>query len=390
MNASPESCARILPLVKKYGAAVVGLTMDEGGIPDNAEARVEKARQILRAALALGIPRQDVWIDCLTMTVSAQQKQAIETLQAVRRVHEELGLQMVLGVSNISFGLPCRQVMTQVFLAEALRSGLTLPIINPNQSQMMDVIAAHRALTGEDAQCAAYVERFAQAVQVTQVVQAAAAPQTQAPQAGELTLSNAITRGLKDQAAQLTKKELAVRSGLEIVSECLIPALDQVGRDYEHGVVFLPQLLSAAQAAQNVSDVIGSQMTAEGTAPVSRGRIVIATVKGDIHDIGKNIVRTVLKNYGYEVLDLGRDVPPETIVDTVVREDIRLVGLSALMTTTLPAMEETIRQLKRLPRPPVCFVGGAVVTEDFAHRIGAEYYAHDAQAAVQIARTVLG
>lgn len=391
VNASGESLDRILPLVKKYGAAVVGLTMDENGIPETAAARIAHARHILEAVLAAGIRKEDLWIDCLTMTVSAQQHQAAETLGALRYIREEMGLQTVLGVSNISFGLPCRQVMTQVFLAEALRSGLTLPIINPNQSQMMDVIAAHRALTGEDAQCAAYVDRFAQAVQVTEFVrggQAAAAPSASA--SASISLTDAIRKGLKEQAAQLTREELKHRTGLEIVADSLIPALDRVGADYEKGVVFLPQLLSAAQAAQSVSDVISDSMSADGDAPMSKGRIIIATVKGDIHDIGKNIVRTVLKNYGYEVLDLGRDVPPSTIVDAAVRDKVRLVGLSALMTTTLPAMEETIHLLKQLQEPPVCFVGGAVVTEDFAHRIGADHYAKDAQAAVQIARTVFG
>ena len=389
VNASPESRAAILPLVKKYGAAVVGLTMDGSGIPDSAEGRIAHAETILKDALSMGIPKEDVWIDCLTMTVSAQQRQAGETLRAVRHVRQVMGLQTVLGVSNISFGLPVRQTMAQVFLAEALQAGLTLPIINPNQLQMMDVISAHRALNGEDAQCAAYVERFADR-------QEAAPAQTAAPSAprsaaaGTVTLETAIVKGLKDEAARLTKEKLTTATGLEIVQQVLIPALDQVGTDYERGRIFLPQLLSAAQAAQSVSDVISEDLQARGETQTSRGRIIIATVKGDIHDIGKNIVRTVLKNYGYEVLDLGRDVAPETIAEIAAREGIRLVGLSALMTTTLPAMEDTIRLLKKLPEPPVCFVGGAVVTEEFAHRIGAEYYAHDAQAAVQIARAVLG
>jgi 5-methyltetrahydrofolate--homocysteine methyltransferase len=380
VNGEPEVLERILPIVKKYGAAVVGLALDKGGIPQTAEGRVAVARRILDAALAHGIPREDLWIDCLTLTVSAQQEQAAETLAAVRTVRHELGLQTVLGVSNISFGLPNRALITQNFLIQAMAAGLTLPIINPNQREMMDAVAAFKVLSGEDRECRAYVDRFAGT---------GSAPAPAAP-ASEMTLDDAIIRGLRSDAGRLAKQALAAESELDLVERHLIPALDRVGEGYEQGKVFLPQLLSAAQAAQSVFEVIRASIAEKGGTPVKKGKLIIATVQGDIHDIGKNIVKTVLENYGYEVIDLGRDVPPETVVQTTVAENVRLVGLSALMTTTLPAMEETIRQLRALPDPPVTFVGGAVVTPEYAKQMGADYYSKDARQSVEIARKVLG
>lgn len=371
---------RVLPIVKKYGAGVVGLCLDEHGIPPTAEGRVAIARRILNAALGYGIPAEDVWIDCLTLTVSAQQDQVRETLEAVRRVREELGLQVVLGVSNISFGLPNRAAVTRSFLTQALAAGLTLPILNPNQREMMDAVAAFKVLSGEDAGCRDYVARFADA-----------APAPAAPaQAGGLTLEEAVVRGLEGDAGRLAREALNTQDGLSLVEQRLIPALDKVGADYEAGRAYLPQLLGAAQAAQAVFEAVKSFMAERGGAPVKKGRFVIATVKGDVHDIGKNIVRTVMENYGYEAVDLGRDVPPQVILEAVREGDIRLVGLSALMTTTLPAMEETIRLLRALERPPAIWVGGAVVTPDHAARMGADYYAKDARQSVEIARKVLG
>lgn len=381
VNGEAKSLARILPIVKKYGAAVVGLCLDEKGIPQTAEARFEIAKRILDAALSYGIPKEDVWIDCLTLTVSAQQEQAGETLKAVRRVREELGLQVVLGVSNISFGLPSRTLITQSFLTQAMGAGLTLPILNPNQREMMDAVAAFKVLSGEDKASGGFIERFAGA-------ETAPAPKPTAESG--MTLDDAILRGLKGDAGRLAKEALTTQSEMELVDKHLIPALDKVGADYEAGRAFLPQLLSAAQAAQAVFEVIRTAIAEKGGVPLKHGRFVIATVKGDIHDIGKNIVKTVMENYGYEAIDLGRDVPPETVVETVQREGIRLVGLSALMTTTLPAMKETVALLRALPDPPVTFVGGAVVTEEYAREIGAGYYAKDARASVEIARKVFG
>ena len=378
VNGKEESLRTVLPLVKKYGAAVVGLTLDEDGIPDTAEKRVAIAERILDRALQAGIPREDVWIDCLTLTVSAQQEQARETLRAVRMVTEKLGLKTVLGVSNISFGLPNRLLMTQAFLAGALEAGLTMPIINPNQAEIMDLIAARRVLDGEDAGCRRYVERFAETEEKK------AAPGT------EMTLREAICRGLRKEAGRLTAEAVAARGEMEIVEQELIPALEKTGEGYEQGKVFLPQLLSAAQAAQAAFEEIRGSLLKKGEKGTERGALIMATVQGDIHDIGKNIVITVLENYGYRVTDLGKDVPPETITRAAAEKKIRLVGLSALMTTTLPAMAETVRQLKELPDPPKVMVGGAVVTADYAKSIGADFYAKDVRDAVKITGSVFG
>ncbi len=381
VNASEESLKTVLPIVKKYGAAVVGLTMDETGLPSTAKERIAHAERIRQAANAIGIPDEDLWIDCLALTVSAQQDQAIETLKALRTVRSEMGLNTVLGVSNISFGLPNRALITQTFLVQALHAGLTLPIINPNQRELMDAIAAHRVLSCEDAQCSDFIARFAQ-----DTVQ----PSPAAGQAA-LSMEESILRGLRKEAADAA--DLLLQSGQEtgmsLVENRLIPSLDKVGADYEAGKLFLPQLLGAAQAAQAVFEKLRAAMSDAGSAPVEKGRLIIATVKGDIHDIGKNIVKTVLENYGYKVLDLGRDVPPETIRSAVVQENIRLVGLSALMTTTLPAMEETIQLLKALPTPPAIMVGGAVVTPDYAEKLGV-HYAADARQAAELTKAILG
>nr|SIP63365.1 5-methyltetrahydrofolate--homocysteine methyltransferase [uncultured bacterium] len=384
VNGSEASLSAVLPLVRKYGAAVVGLTLDETGLPRTAQERVAIARRILAAAEAAGIPREDVWIDCLTLTVSAEQAQAEETLAAVRAVTETLGLRTVLGVSNVSFGLPNRPALAAAFLLRALDAGLTLPILNPSQAEMMDAMAAFRALSGEDAGCAAWVERFADWTPAAPARAAGAAR----PAGAAATLREAIRRGLKAEASAFAREAIALRPPLALVEEELIPALDEIGADYERGKAFLPQLLGAAQAAQEVFAVV-QQALSESGERAARGLVILATVRGDIHDIGKNIVRTLLENYGWEVLDLGRDVPPEKVAAEAERTGARLVGLSALMTTTLPAMEETVRLLKALPDPPHIMVGGAVVTQAWAERIGARY-AKDARAAAVLAGELLG
>ncbi len=412
VNGNLETQQKVLPIVKKYGAAVVGLALDEDGIPQTAEGRIQIAKRILDAALSYGIAKEDVWIDCLTLTVSAQQEQAKETLAALRTVHFEMGLQTVLGVSNISFGLPNRPLITETFLIQAMESGLTLPIINPNQTIMMDAVSAFRVLSCEDKECRAYVERFANAAPLTSNTGsgagngtsgnaggngagsgagsgAGAGKASNAASGGSMTLEDAIVRGLQGESGRLAKEALEKEDELTIVEKRLIPALDVVGEAYEKGTMFLPQLLSAAQAAQSVFEVIRASMAQKGGV-VKKGALVIATVKGDIHDIGKNIVKTVLENYGYDVIDLGRDVPPELILKTVQEKNIRLVGLSALMTTTLPSMEETIQLLHTLPDPPLTFVGGAVVTPEYAKKMGADFYAKDARESVEIARKVFG
>ena len=381
VNAEPENLRRILPLVRKYGAAVVGLTMDKGGIPQSAGERLELARRIVQTALSYGIPKRDVLIDCLTLTISAQQDQAMETLKAVRAVHEQMGLHCVLGVSNISFGLPQRGHVTVSFLTQAMACGLDLPIVNPNQREVMDAVAAFRAISGEDADCGSYIARFAQQAEE---------PKPSGAPGGEMTVQDAILKGLKQETANLTARLLETMDELDVINQKLIPALDVVGERYEKQIIFLPQLINAANAACAGFDLIRDRIAARGGESVSKGKILLATVEGDIHDIGKNIVRVVLENYGYQVLDLGRDVPVQRVVEAAVEQDIRLVGLSALMTTTVESMRRTIVALRESGHPCKVFVGGAVLTPDYAREIGADYYAKDAKASADIAKEVLG
>ena len=380
VNGRREVLEAVLPLCKKYGAAVVGLCMDESGIPADWRGRADIARRILDAALSYGIPREDVYIDCLTLTVSVQQEQARETLRALRWVKEELGLHTVLGVSNISFGLPARETVTASFLTQALYAGLDLPILNPNLQAVMDAVAAFRVLSGEDRGSAAYIERFSARPESRPVL---------LPESG-LSIEDAILRGLGGETARLTVRALMERDELSVINELLIPALDKVGEKYEKQEIFLPQLISAANAACEGFELIKDRIARRGGESVSRGKIVLATVHGDIHDIGKNIVRVVLENYGYTVIDLGRDVPAQEIVDAVLRENAGLVGLSALMTTTVLSMAETIKAIRRSGSGCKIMVGGAVLTEDYAMQIGADFYAKDAKQSADIAKKVLG
>jgi 5-methyltetrahydrofolate--homocysteine methyltransferase len=382
VNGEQEVLEKVLPIVKKYGAAVVGLTMDKGGIPETAEARIAIAERIVKAAESYGIPREDVLIDALTLTISAQQKQAAETLKAVRYIHEKMGLHCVLGVSNISFGLPERIHITSSFLTQAMCCGLDFPIVNPNQKEIMDMVFSYRALSGEDTDSAAYIERFAG--EVSEKAMSAV------PVAAEINIETAVLKGLKQEVANLTEKHLDTMSELDVINLKLIPALDIVGEKYEKQQIFLPQLINAANAACAGFDLIKSRIAARGGESLSKGKIVMATVEGDIHDIGKNIVRVVLENYGYQVIDLGRDVPVDAVVEAVLREDVSLVGLSALMTTTVSSMQKTIAALRLSGHPCKVFVGGAVLTESYAMEIGADYYAKDAKASVDIAKEVLG
>ena len=382
VNGKREMLEQVLPLVKQYGAAVVGLTMDEHGIPTTAEQRLAIARRILDAALSYGIPKEDVLIDCLTLTVSAQQEQAAETLKAVRMVREQLGLHCVLGVSNISFGLPERDRITESFLTQAMTCGLDLPILNPNQRAMMDAVAAFEVLSGEDRNSQRYIARVASTKQESQG--------SGLVEQGELTLPQAVSKGLKAEATQLTKALLKEHTELEIIQERLIPALDEVGARYERQELFLPQLIHAANAAQAAFEVLKMSIAERGGISVSKGKIILATVQGDIHDIGKNIVKVILENYGYQVIDLGRDVPPERVVRAAIDQRVQLIGLSALMTTTVSSMAETIGQLRRSGHVCKILVGGAVLTPEYAREIGADYYAKDAKESVDIAKEVLG
>ena len=377
VNGKAEVLDAVLPLCARYGAAVVGLCLDENGIPDTWQARAAIAERILDAALRHGVPREDVFIDCLTLTASVQQEQAAETLRAVRYVTEELGLHTVLGVSNISFGLPARENVTVSFLTQALHAGLDFPIVNPNQQAVMDAIASFRVLSGEDAASEAYIARFADI----------ASPSAPAPK-GDMTLGTSIAKGLRAETAALTERALETMSELDVVSELLIPALDLVGDRYEQGSIFLPQLINAANAACEGFEVIKRRIARRGGSGISKGKIIIATVFGDVHDIGKNIVKVVLENYGYTVIDLGRDVPKETVVEAAFRENAGIVGLSALMTTTVSSMAETIEALRRADYPGKIMVGGAVLTPEYAAEIGADYYARDAKQAADIAKIV--
>ena len=395
-NGEPEKLAAILPLCKKYGAAIVGLAIDEKGIQPKAADRVAIARRITEAALAAGIPREDIYIDCLTLTASAQQEDVLATVQALETCKKELGVRTVLGVSNISFGLPCRTYLNTTFLTMAMYAGLDLAIMNPSSEEMMAAVYAYNVLTNRDKQSTKYIERFADRVPASAALAQAAkaAPAASAAEA-ELTgpyaaLMKAVEKGLKGDAAAHTRALLAEKQPLEVVDEALIPALDIVGGKYEKGTLFLPQLLQAASAAQSAFEEIKTAIAQKGEGSASKGRIVLATVKGDVHDIGKNIVRVILENYGFEVLDLGRDVPVETVVDTVREKDVHLVGLSALMTTTLKSMEETIAALHAAQLDCKIMVGGAVLTPEYAEKIGADWYAKDAKRSADIAKEFFG
>ena len=395
-NGEPEKLAAILPLCKKYGAAIVGLAIDEKGIQPKAADRVAIARRITEAALAAGIPREDIYIDCLTLTASAQQEDVLATVQALEACKKELGVRTVLGVSNISFGLPCRTYLNTTFLTMAMYAGLDLAIMNPSSEEMMAAVYAYNVLTNRDKQSTKYIERFADRVPAsTALAQAAKAVPAASAAEAELTgpyaaLMKAVEKGLKGDAAAHTRTLLAEKQPLEVVDEALIPALDIVGAKYEKGTLFLPQLLQAASAAQSAFEEIKTAIAQKGEGSASKGRIVLATVKGDVHDIGKNIVRVILENYGVEVLDLGRDVPVETVVDTVREKDVHLVGLSALMTTTLKSMEETIAALRAAKLDCKIMVGGAVLTPEYAEKIGADWYAKDAKRSADIAKEFFG
>lgn len=392
VNGEPETLEKILPLCKKYGAAVVGLALDKGGIPPTAEGRFAIAQRIVAAANAAGIPNEDIYIDCLTLTASAQQEGAVQTLEALSRCKRELGVRTVLGVSNISFGLPCRGYLNTTFLTMAMSAGLDLAIMNPNTPEMMAAVRAYRVLTSQDLQSTDYVAAYADVqIQTTQTSKSAATvAEVGAAAPGGDALFEAVRRGLKAEARAAADAALTMREPLDVVNVSLIPALDAVGDGFEKGTVFLPQLLQAATAAQAAFEAIKAKIAASGQAQGSKGKIVIATVKGDVHDIGKNIVRVILENYGYDVLDLGRDVDPERVVEAVRQTGAKLVGLSALMTTTVPNMQATIEALHAARLDCKVMVGGAVLTPDYARDIGADYYCKDAKASADLAKQLLG
>ncbi|SCW31562.1 5-methyltetrahydrofolate--homocysteine methyltransferase [Ruminococcaceae bacterium YRB3002] len=387
VNGKDEVMDAIFPLVKKYGGLVVCLTLDEAGIPDNAEDRIRIAKKIIERAASYGIPCKDLIFDTLAMTVSADDKAAVATLDALSYIRHELGCNTSLGVSNVSFGLPQREIITSAFFLMAMTRGLSAAIMNPNSNEMMKVWYSFKTLMGIDTSCGEYIaniDKFA-------VSDLTAGTPASVPVAddGLTELQRAIVKGMKEQAAKLTSAMLADTAPLDIVSEQIIPALDIVGKGFEAKTMYLPQLLMSAEASQFAFEQIKKKMAESGSSGPTRGKFVIATVKGDIHDIGKNIVKLILENYGFDVIDLGRDVPPETVVEAVVREHAPLCGLSALMTTTVPAMEETIKLMRTdAPWCKVC-VGGAVLTQEYADMIGADFYGKDAMATVRYAVSVV-
>lgn len=386
VNGKREVMDAIFPLVKKYGGVVVGLCLDENGIPETSEGRVEIARRIIDTAKEYGIDKKDIVIDTLTLTVSADQKEAIRTLDALSAVKRELSVKTVLGVSNVSFGLPRREIVNSAFFTLALSAGLDACIINPCSEDMMRAYYAYNVLSCCDESCGEYIGVYAG----TKAETASRIPKVKGAEESEAgSLFEIVIKGLRDMAPDAAKKELENKTPLEIIEGILIPALDMVGRGFEEGTIFLPQLIMSAETVKGAFSVIKDHMNASGEVGVTRGRIVLATVKGDIHDIGKNIVKVVLENYGFEVMDLGRDVDPDDIVEAVKRDNIRLLGLSALMTTTVVSMEQTITKLKD-EGIDYCrvMVGGAVLTPEYAEKVGADFYARDAMESVRFAREV--
>ncbi len=399
VNGEEESLNNVLPLVKKYGAAVVGLALDKDGIPPKAEDRFKIAKKIMDRAIAIGIPKEDIYIDCLTLTASAEQEGVMETLNALHRVKTELGLKTVLGVSNISFGLPNRVLVNHIFLTMALTNGLDLPIINPNIEEMTGAVRAYKLLANIDKNSVDFIKAYANMPKVTKINPAAKITSKPAdivtegaesdPMASN-PLYQAVLNGLKSEGAQLTRQMLETTDSMEIVNNILIPALDKIGADFEKGTIFLPQLIMSAAVAQSAFEEIRKAMVLGNKQPESKGKIVMATVKGDVHDIGKNIVKVLLENYGYDVIDLGKDVEYQAVVDAIKENDAKLVGLSALMTTTLVSMKETIELIHKNNLDCKIFVGGAVLTPEYAKEIHADFYAKDAKESVDIAKKILG
>lgn len=378
VNGKEENMNAIFPLVKKYGGFVVALTLDEKGIPSTVEGRMKIARKILLTAALYGINKKDIIFDPLAMTVSADKMSAVTTLETVKKITEQLGCNTSLGVSNVSFGLPSRELVNAAFFTTAMENGLSAAIMNPYSARMMEAYYSFNVVKGLDDNCMDFIN-FASQQEVQPTVKLESS----------LTLKEAIEKGLKEKSSEITTAMLSENAPLDIVNSHVIPALDDVGKRFEEKKLFLPQLLMSAEAAKASFEVIKSAMAADGNS-VKKGNIVIATVHGDIHDIGKNIVKLLLENYGYNVIDLGKNVPPETVLKAVIENHAPLVGLSALMTTTVPAMEETVKLVKE--KAPWCktVVGGAVLTQDYADKIGADKYAADAMESVRYAETVIG
>ncbi len=376
VNGKEESMRAVFPVVKKYGGVVIALTLDENGIPATADGRIAIAKRIVEKAAEYGIDKKDIIVDTLTMAVSAGESGAEETLGALRYIRGEMGLQTVLGVSNISFGLPARETINATFFALALENGLSAGIINPKSEEMMRVYDAYLVLHGWDKGFHRYIDKY------TMTKSAEIASESR-----EMTLSDRIVRGMKDGAYAAAQELLRIMEPMKLVEDVMIPALDKVGQGFEKGTVFLPQLLASAETVKAAFEAVKDAAGAEKT--VKKGKIIVGTVRGDIHDIGKNIVRLLLENYGYAVIDAGKDVPPEKIVELAIKEKADIVGLSALMTTTVGSMEETIKCLKSAGYNGKTMVGGAVLTQEYADAIGADFYARDALNAVSFAKKII-
>lgn len=375
VNGKLDSMESVFPLIQKYGAVVVGLCLDESGIPSTSKERLAIAQKIVKKAQEYGIQKKDIVIDGLAMTISSQSDGALVTLDTLQKVKEELNVSTILGVSNISFGLPQREIINSYFLSMALQSGLSCAMINPNNEMMKKAFDASMALMNQDAQCMHYISSYSKQVEEKK---------SENP---EISLSFAIQKGIQDRVKEITTSLLETKEPLGIIDEELIPALDLVGKGFEQGTVFLPQLLMSAEAAKASFEVLKEKMAQNQS--LSKGKIILATVQGDIHDIGKNIVKVLLENYGYEVLDLGKDVAPEVIVKTAISEEVKLVGLSALMTTTVKSMEKTIELLHKEKPDTFVVVGGAVLNQEYADQIHADHYAKDAMATVRYAEQIL-
>ncbi len=374
VNGDDEVLEKILPIAKKYGAMVLGLTIDKDGVPKTVEKRLQIAEKIVNYASKIGIKKENLIIDCLTLTVGAEQEQAIKTLQAIKLVKEKLGVKTVLGVSNISFGLPNRQIVNSHFMTMALSFGLDLAIINPNIAEMMQSFRVYNLISGNDKNGEKYIESFGK-----QVESGVASNNAD-------SLKDCIVKSLKSNAIQVVKNLLKSQNGLDIIDSEVIPALDYVGDMYEKGKLFLPQLISSAETAKSVCDII--KLSLGNNENISQTKIVLATVEGDVHDIGKNIVKTVLQNYGYQIVDLGKDVRVENVVAEVKNSRPKVLGLSALMTTTVKNMERTIKAVRAVDNDIVIFVGGAVLNEGVAKEIGADYYSKDPRQMVKMLKNL--
>ena len=388
VNGKPDAIETVMPLVKKYGGVLVGLALDENGIPETADGRLNIAGKIYEAADRYGIDRCDIVIDGLAMAVSSDSRSALTTLETIGRVHREMNGHTILGVSNISFGLPRREIINSTFLVMALQEGLSCAIINPNNEPMMRAMKAFCALSDLDPQFMTYIGTYAGTKADTTVQSRTSGAAETAVQEHEAGLGSFVERGLSERARTAAREALTHRDPLELIDQELIPALDRVGKGFEKGTLYLPQLLMAAEAAQAAFGVIRESL--QGAESHSKGRVILATVKNDIHDIGKNIVKVMMENYGYEVIDLGKDVAPETIVECAIKEDVDLVGLSALMTTTVVSMEETIKLMREKKPGTKVAVGGAVMTQEYADQIGADFYSKDAMGLVRYADSLFG